>query len=112
MSWVKRRGRGTWENLTLLAGVTGSAAIRRDDDTVTFLTSGLTVGNAGNVNIASLTSNYLPVPDPVGMNGRQGVLVTASGEVRLVSVFAGNLRILGATAGATYAGTVTWRAGN
>jgi hypothetical protein len=46
------------------------------------------------------------------MNGRQGVLVTASGEVRLVSVFAGNLRILGATAGATYAGTVTWRAGN
>lgn len=111
MAWLKRRGRGAWQELAPLAGVTGKSAIRRDGDTVTFLTNGLTVVAGGNVLAAELPNDCLPVPNPSGVNGREGYLVTAAGEVRLVSIFAGKLRILNATAGATYAGTVTWQAG-
>jgi hypothetical protein len=109
MAWLKRRGRGSWEELTPLAGVTGKCAIRKDNDTVTFLTNGLTTGG-GIVNLVDLQVELRPVPDPAGINGRQGYLV-GDGEVRLVSVFGGRLRLLGATAGTQYAGTVTWQAG-
>lgn len=111
MAWLKRRGRGAWQDVPPLAGVTGKSAIRRDNDTVTFLTNGITLTNGGNVNVAACPTDFLPVADPSGMNGRQGYLATTAGELRLVSIFAGNIRILNATAGATYAGTVTWQAG-
>lgn len=112
MSWLKRRGRGVWQELAPLAGVTGKCAIRRDGDTVTFLTNGLKVDAAGIVNLADIDPGYRPVANATGINGREGYLVSTLGEIVTVSVFAGALRILRAVAGRTYEGTVTWQTGD
>lgn len=110
MAWIMRKRAQTgWQSLALPDGVTGTAAIRRDESMVQVMLDSVR-GLDGNATVCVIPTGFGPVAIPKGMNQRNGIVCTTTGVARPLSYIATGraLRVLSAQASDTYSGVATW----